>query len=502
MFSVKISMSRWTLHRIHKWMGLVAAIWLIVLGSTGFLLDHRDTWRWLWQEGVSENWVNDDVIEKSKTGQTRLYQINSENSQQHVAGGLTGLWWSADAGKNWFKTKFIGVDKPPMISTVLFTSKNKLWIASDDGLWLSNNGGMSALHITLEGNWVSALSINEQTRTLTGVINRTKIFKYVIERNEIDLLDIKPANVESLPKAISLSRFIRDIHYGRGIFEIPLSLLWNDISAIAMVILPLTGLLFYWLPKRWRRNIQKKKKTSHKVKKQSIRWLFRLHGPTFGLITAIPLIYLSLTGILLDHSKELRDWMKSIEVTRSWQTPVYNLKSWKGEIYSVVNYLDNPDKFSVGTRIGLYTTENNGQHWIREKLLGDKAWFIWTLRLQKENIFIGGMGGPNMVKINHQAWVPVKGVGHMPSDITLDAKSNWVWKSRHGLKSGNLKSGFNHKEINFPVTNYIPWFYFFDALHSGVLIHTQWKWVNDFIAVLAIILVLTGLIRWWRKKWI
>ena len=58
------------------------------------------------------------------------------------------------------------------------------------------------------------------------------------------------------------------------------------------------------------------------------------------------------------------------------------------------------------------------------------------------------------------------------------------------------------KGKTWPVTDYVPWFYVLDGLHSGVLIHSQWKWVNDFIAVIAIFLVITGLIRWWRKKWI
>lgn len=488
--------SRWTLHRIHKWMGLIAAFWLIILGTTGFLLDHRDTWRWLWQSGVSEVFINNVVIDKSKTGQIKYYQINPNNSEQHIAGGLTGLWWSDNAGKNWLRTKFIGVANAPMISTILFQSKNKLWIASDDGLWLSLNEGKSATQLILGGSWVSALAVNKKTKILTGVIDRTKIFNYSTETKQIEFIDIKPVNVESLPKAISLSRFTRDIHYGRGVFDIPISLLWNDISAVAMIILPLSGFLFYWLPKRWRRNIHKKK-ISHKYKKQSMRWLFRLHGPTFGLISALPFIYLSLTGILLDHGKELRGWMKSIQVTQSWQTPVYNLKSWDGEIYGIVNYLDNPKKFSVGTRLGLFTTADNGQHWQRERTFENKALFVWTLRRHGENIFIGGMGGPNMMKLGDKPWLAVKGVGHMPSDITIDNKSNVIWKSRHGLKSS-----FKHKHVNFPVSNYIPWFYVLDGLHSGVLIHSQWKWVNDVVAVIAIFLVITGLIRWWRKKWI
>lgn len=500
-FTGKVT-SRWSLHRIHKWMGLSAATWLIVLGLTGFLLDHRDTWRWLWQGGVSAVWLNESVTDKSKTSQTRLYQINNLNPQQHVTGGLTGLWWSENAGGDWNNTDFIAAKQRPMISTVLFSSKNKLWIASDDGLWLSDDGGKIAMPVVLAGNWISSLAIDEKNNTLMGVIDRTKIFSYDIENKKINFIEIKTVNLESLPNAISLSRFIRDIHYGRGVFYIPLSLLWNDVSAIAMIVLSLSGFLFYWLPRRWRKNKELNIKVSHKYKKQTIRWLFRLHGPTFGLLTVIPFVYLSLTGILLDHGKEFRNWMSSTEITRNWQTPVYNLNSWDGEIYGIDSDKDKLNKFSVATRLGLFTTHDNGQHWQRERMPGNKALFVWSLRRHGDTVFIGGMGGPNMVKTANSPWSPVKGVGHMPSDITIDEKNNWVWKSRHGLMSGNTKDGFTHQQSNLPVTDFVPWFYVIDGLHSGVLIHSQWKWINDLISVFAIVLVITGLIRWWRKKWI
>lgn len=492
--------TRWTLHRIHKWMGLIAAVWLLVLGLTGFLLDHRDTWRWLWQGGLTENIITESIVDKSKKGQIKYYQINPHKPQQRVAAGLTGLWWSDNSGEKWFSAQFTASDKTPMISSVLFAAKNELWIASDDGVWLSQDGGQTASRKLLPEHWVSALSYDGSTKTLMGVVERTSIFRYSIEKNTLTWLELNTVKEDSLPDAISLSRFTRDIHYGRGVFEVSLSLLWNDISAIAMIVLPLTGFLFYWMPRRWKQN--KQKKISHKYKKQSIRWLFRLHGPSFGLISALPILYLSITGILLDHSEGLRSWMKSVQVTRNWQTPVYNLSSWGGEIYGVVSYPDNENKLSVGTRLGLFTSLDNGKNWQREKLINNKSLFIWTLRRHKENIYIGGMGGPNMVKVKQQGWHPVKGVGHMPSDITLDENTNWMWKSRHGIKGGRLELGFSHSDISLPTSSYVPWFYIIDGLHSGALIHSQWKWVNDFIAVLAILLVITGLLRWWRKKWI
>lgn len=493
--------TKWTLHRIHKWMGLTAASWLIVLGLTGFLLDHRDTWRWLWKDGIATSYIKEDVVKKSN-GHIKYYQINPVNTYQHIAAGLTGIWWSGNEGENWLATRFIDYKKSPMVSSVLFSTDNKLWIATDDGLWKSVNGGITASRQTLQGEWVSAIDVDNERNIITGVIDRSRVFKYHIETGQLDFLNLKPVNVGSLPESIDLSRFTRDIHYGRGVFTSYISLLWNDIAAIALILLPVTGFLFYWLPKKWRKEKNSNIKTKHSVKKHSMRWLFRLHGPSLGLVAAIPIIYISLTGILLDHAKELRGWMKSVQVPRSWQTPVYDLSSWQGEIYGIVNDRSNIDKFSIATRLGLFTTDDNGVTWSRDRLLNDKSNFIWSLRRHGDDIYIGGMGSPNLVKEGDGSWRLIKGVGHMPSDITIDADKNSVWKGRHGIHYGNLNEGFVKGKTALPAINYVPWFYIIDGLHSGILIHTQWKWVNDFISILAIFLVITGLIRWWHKKWI
>lgn len=496
MFHTKLN-----IHRIHKWMGLVAAVWLLVLGLTGFLLDHRDTWRWLWQEGVAEKWIPGSVVEKSQATQIRLYQVNKHNPQQQVTGGMTGLWWTHNAGKTWQRTRFNNSNASPMLSAVFFSDDNRLWIASDDGVWISMDGGQSATRSILPGYNVTALSPGENTGKLIGITDRSNIFKYGVNKKEINRLELNSVNEKELPGKIDLSRFVRDIHYGRGVFKIPVSQLWNDITAISMIILPLTGFLFYWLPKRWRRNKKLKKSVAHTVKKQTMRWLFRLHGPSFGMIASIPLLYLAASGILLDHATELRQWMKSIDVTRSWQTPVYRFKSWEQELYGVISYAKQPQKLSVATRLGLFTTLNAGADWQRENVSGDNSLFVWTLRKFKDVVYIGGMGGPNYTKQGNQPWQIVKGSGHMPTDITLDEKANVIWKSRHGVLSSGIKSTSNTK-INLPATNYVPWFYLVDALHTGILFHPQWKWINDFIALLAIVLVFTGFIRWWRKKWI
>jgi hypothetical protein len=35
----------------------------------------------------------------------------------------------------------------------------------------------------------------------------------------------------------------------------------------------------------------------------------------------------------------------------------------------------------------------------------------------------------------------------------------------------------------------------------GTIFWSEWKWINDLFSVVAVVLSVTGLIRWWRKKW-
>lgn len=497
-----MSLQRLTLHRLHKWAGLSAALWLAVLGTSGFILDHRDNWRWLWHAGLSANWLAEAVVQKSQDNQISLYQQHPQLADHQVAGGKPGLWWRDNSGAGWQQSHFIGVEHSPMVAATFFDQQGGLWLATDQGVWFSGDQGKTIEHVAMFDKNITALAPGFTRDNLLGVVDRSAVFSLHTAKRAEQYLQLQPPPTTALPHAIDLSRFVRDLHYGRGVFSQWLSLLWNDISGIALLLIPLSGFLFFWLPRRWRKQKQQGIPVTHQLKKQSMRWLFRLHAPGLGLLTALPIIYLSLSGVILDHEQGLRNWLKSVAVTRAWQTPVYNLQNWQGEIYNIVARPDLPGAFSVGTRVGLFTSTDQGNSWVRENFLGGKALFIWSLHQYQDTVLLGGMGGPNFYKQGSNAWQVAKGSGHMPSDMSVGINGEWLWKSRHGVKVGNPRQGFKAMSLELPALSYVPWFYVIDGLHSGMLIHSQWKWINDLFALLAIFLVITGLIRWWNKKWI
>jgi len=495
-----------TLHRIHKWLGLSAALWLAVLGVTGFLLDHRDHWAWLWQSGVSPALVTTEIQHDATSGPFKLYYIDPLNQLHHITGGQNGLWWSGHAGQHWQAAQFSHRHSMPQVYAALYTIEERvsvLWLGTDDGLWHSDDSGRSFKRMALAGMPVTALTQGSADQSLLGVVDRSRVFVFDTTNKQLAYHTLSPVEEDQLPAAVGLSRLVRDLHYGRGVWTTPYSLLWNDIAGVALLVIPFTGLLFFILPRLWRRYKHDGVAVSHVWKKQSMRWLFRLHAPFLGLLACIPILYISITGIMLDHSEGLREFMQRTQVSRFWQPPVYSLSSWQGEIYSILGYPGKPAEFSVGTRSGLYTTTDSGKSWRRETLLTNKALFIWSLHRQDEQIFIGAMGGPNQYRANGSArWQVVKGAGHMPTAVNQLTEDLWWVKVRDGVRLGNQHTGFKPVSINYPQTGVIPWYYVLDGLHSGMLIHNQWKWINDLFALMACLLVISGLIRWWNKKWI
>lgn len=499
-------MKKWTLHRIHKWLGLFAALWLTVLGITGLLLDHRDTWAWLWQSGLNPTVLPENIRERARSAPFKIYQVNPQLDDCHITGGQHGTWGSRDGGKIWNRTDFIGRTEQPQLYAAQFIGKEPdavLWLATDSGMWRSDDCGLTAARSVLNGQRVTDLALGSEASELIGVVNRSQLFRFDAIDGHVVFIDPVAPDQKQLPDSITLSRFVRDLHYGRGVFTAPFSLWWSDAAGVAMFLIPLSGVLFFFLPKYWRKKKRQGITVGRQHKKQTIRWLFRLHAPLLGLVTFIPIVYLSITGIFLDHNDALIGWMKQTTISRPWQPPVYTLRSLDQEIYSVTAYPDQAQHLSIGTRLGMFTSKDNGETWIRERFPEGRSWFVWSLTRSDAGLFLGGMGGPNLYREDHtSAWRVVSGAGHMPSDAVWLDDQTWLILNRDGLRKGTIGGSFERVSPHFPDLKYVPWYYIVDGLHSGVLIHKQWKWVNDLFAILAIILVVTGLMRWWRKKWI
>ena len=490
--------------KLHTWAGLGAGLWLAVLGITGFVLDHRH-WSWLWQSTLPEFLVPGQIAAKARSASVRLYQLNPDHPQQRIAGGPQGLWISNDSGQRWQAVVFNASATAPGVNIILDDPArpwSRLWLGTDDGVWELDAATGTARRVTLSGARVTALSTGASAAELLGVVDKSRAFRLDLTNDPRPAwIELAPPAPDQLPENIDLSRLVHDLHFGRGLLVAPVSLFINDIGAWVMLLLPLGGFLFWWLPRRWKSTARSEKPRAA-TRKRAMQWLYRLHGPTLGLVAVVPFLYLIPTGILLDHAPELRAWMKTIHIPRTLQPPVYGLRSWDNEVHAIAGYPDKPGKFSLGTRLGLFTTQDDGQNWSRETGKPADPGFVWTLRRHGNDLLIGGMGGPNLQRHGDSDWRPVKGTGHMPTDISRDGNGGYLWLNREGLHPGLSATRALPAQHSFPSLDGVPWYFVIDGLHSGMLIHAQWKWINDIVALGCLLLTVTGLMRWWRRRWI
>ncbi len=435
------------LHQLHKLAGLSAGLVLLILGITGFFINH-DKWGFLY----STTFTN--VPDTTKEADNRLFEaywVNSNNQNHRIVGGKRGIFETFDGSKTFKKMTDIQC-------LAIKEDQSGIYAATSDGIYKLVN---STWHpFSLKGKYITSISLSENQ--IVGVIDKHEVIQ--VQKDSAKILNRSIVKIDSsqLQEDIKLSRFVRDLHYGRGLFDGDISLLINDYGAIVISFLAISGYLIWWLIH---------KKTKPKLARKLIRW----HGNIFIIIAIFPLIILAITGIFLDHSSGLKKFMNSITIPHAILPPVYN--SLEHDIWSV-DYDGNI--YRIGNRYGIYKSKNL-QNWELES----KGLAYRMIRDEKV-LYVSGMGAPN--RIYDGSWRILKNSPHMFRDI---------------LKINNVNHYF---AINGEETTKLPKFKeatlysLMLTLHDGTFFSSWWIWINDYASIALIVLVITGTMRWYKKK--
>jgi len=336
----------------------------------------------------------------------------------------------------------------------------KIYAATSDGIYLLEEKQWKPF--ALEGEFINALSVREG-RLLAS-----------IDKKLLTLIDAKSGKVmvqtevliqeERLKNDISLSRFVRDLHYGRGLFDGITSLLINDYAALILTFLSLSGYVIWYL-------IRKKKKA------QLSKKLIRLHANVFVLIAVFPFIILLVTGIFLDHPKLLGAFMRSVTIPHAVLPPVY--ATLKEDIWSVDL---GKETYRIGNRYGVYESPN-----LTDWKMASKG-FGYRMKHIDDTLYVSGMGAPNRVYDNEK-WHVLPKTPHMFRDINIvDEKAQFL-AHKSALELPKMQSATLYSLLL--------------ALHDGTFFSSWWVWINDIAAVLLLVLGITGSIRYMKKKkWI
>ncbi len=436
-----------TLHKLHKIAGLAAGLPLFLLAVTGFFLDH-DAWPFLYRVTTT---ISGNIAPDASVRLVEGYRIDPANPNRLTVCTRRGIYESDDGGRNFQKMS-------DLQCLGLAAEGDALFAATDDGIYWREKSRW--LPLALKGAFVNAITVHDG-RILASV-DKSKL--YLIDRlGIVQSLALPPIDPELLRRPITLARFVRDLHYGRGIFESPFSLWLNDYGAVVLAWLALGGFLI------WRR-IRAKKGG------RTTRRLIKLHANLVTIAAGIVLVVLAVTGIFLDHARGLGAFMKSVTIPSSILPPVYG--SLRHDIWSVD--LGEGGVVRIGNRYGVFAYRKG--EWRLES-----PGFAYRMIREGDRLYVSGMGASNRIYENGE-WHTLPRTPHMFRAV-VQTPEGVRFFSPHGTR------------LPLPALNDITLYTLLLGLHDGTFFASWWPWVDDTAALALLWLLLTGTIRWWKKKY-
>ncbi|RLA69501.1 MAG: peptidase [Epsilonproteobacteria bacterium] len=442
------------LRKIHKYAGIFSGIVLLLLSISGFFLNH-DNWKFLYTTTVS----NQYLPIKTTQGNLRLYNsysVDKDNDLIRVISSFRGIYKSSDGGNSYKHVSDI-----PFYD-VIQSSNGIYYGATTQGVYRSINKGQTWKLFGLEDQVITSISTDKDK--VFSAIDKRDVVLLNSEGKIISKTTVK-IKEDELRHDISLGRFIRDLHYGRGLFDDGISLLLNDFATLWLILLASTGYVLWYLIK----NIRYKKSY-----KKPLGALLKIHTSSWVLVAVLPLIILVITGIFLDHSKFFGNFLRKTTVSHKILPPIYT--SLKEDIWSI-DYHDGD--YRIGNRYGVYKS-NDFKKWTLES-----KGFAYKLIHKNKKLFVSGMGAANRIYHNKE-WTVLKNTPHMFKGVNrIDGEVKYF-------------STCNTAK-NIPIVKTTTLYTILLSIHDGSFFAHWWVYINDIASLLLLVLLYTGLQLWYKR---
>jgi len=335
------------LKKYHKWPGLILSFILIYYAVSGILMNHRDL-----ISGVDIN--RNSLPQEYSYNNWNLAALKGKQTITNdsiIVYGNIGAWLTDSTFQHYsdFNAGFPkGIDNKKIFDIHL-TPNNNLYAATLFGLYCYNYDNSTWQEIELNTDidrFVSVISKGDSVITM----NRSYVFSGIDNglNTKFEKIELKaPVNYEN---KVSLFKTIWQIHSGE-VFGLP-GKLFVDFMGLLVIILSLSGIIFFFFPKIIKRRKHKDKSTNKLVttNKLSLKWHNKI-----GAWFIVFLITLTLSGMFLRPPLLLTIARADIPALKF--THLDQANPWYDNLRDIL-YDKETDKYILAGYNGLYDLDN------------------------------------------------------------------------------------------------------------------------------------------------
>lgn len=479
---------------------------MLILSVTGIMLVNHGEWAWLWTGGLP---LDEKIASNDDKKMWRHMQIDPTNSDVRITSGSAGAWLTTNAGTDWSRLSF-GDEPWKNVQSLVAAYFDDTWTilaGTNDGLWETTLQHKQFRAVGLQGKTVNSIAVNDakiivalEMSTLQSGVRTGDTFDW-------KPLTMSPMPVEEHPTKLDLGRYLQDLHVGRGLFGNKFDSYLLNVTGIGLLILSVTGFA-HWLILRYNNTLRRKlganSRTSLKLTRmvKLLRWCYRTHAMLVGIVL-IPLLMLQfLTGIYQDHRGALMPSFRSISIPTLLQTPSYRKEGWTGQVNNVAFGKDQNGEFlAIGNRRGVFISRDNAASWQAETQFTGPA---MRVRQVGDGMLVPGRMVRRVQARNDGQWatldVPAPVV--MINEVSEGPDDTLWWTRGENIFITSLTGEMRQRVANNqPKLGYVPWGMLAVELHRGTLLSSQWKWINDIFACLGVALLISGFMRWRKRRW-
>ena len=275
--------------KYHRWLGVILAFFFIFFALSGIVLNHRAIFSGV---DVSRTWLPKDYRYSNWNNAAVRGAVNFAADSLLLFGNV-GVW-RTDINFNDFHDFNEGFPKGidnRKIADLHITANGDIFAATLFGLYRNINNKWQKVSLPIDEERMVAI---EQRADSLIVMSRSYLLLALKNDGYNQFTEIALLAPKGEEKRVSLFKTIWFIHSGK---------IWGttgklivDVGGIAMILLSLTGLFYFFAPKVLKR-VKARQALRSRIKKAN-RWSYKWHLH-IGIIAAILLLVVTATGMFL-----------------------------------------------------------------------------------------------------------------------------------------------------------------------------------------------------------